>query len=542
MFPRFFQLIGAVGIFVYFPTLKAQTIECRSCEENFCSRITQVGLIKQDETEERNYNLQVTFFCSGCTGYTIRVAFDDSFKKVYIIEKTGQDGLQSISVSLNNFFISDGDVSLSFELSSTGTSGYTTVDSFSCRVIYDDYPKSPSDVSAIGKDKSFIVQWGKHYDRDITSFLVYVGFPDLCSFYVFETQANMIEISRLGEEPVQNGVKYCGYIVAVDKGGKKSSPSDRFYVVPARTFEFSKYGPEDEKIGCIISHIFGKNSKVTNDLRKIRDLIKRYVPYGQNIVSLYYTFSRFIERFIYFLKDVKFSELIAPVSQAYAQMIYNDNDSEDKSNYLFSLGVGGAHFTKAGSFQGLNTFQLIYGRTTFFGDAEFGKVLIRLIKGNFPVFIIGRANLSYLQGKRLIFDDQGNLKITAESHSNLLFFPLWGGVNLFGEFVDYQIFVPSVEVLLGGVFFFESYTVGKGVFGGVFGGAISLSGNLLLNEFDKRSSAVARAEYGIEKSYLFVKLTNCVANFVRKKDFELKRSKYFDFSSTYISGGILLLF
>jgi hypothetical protein len=128
--------------FWIFPTLTfAQSISCTSCEGEWCSSSTQVGVIIKDGVMTKNYSSQVSFFCQSCTGYTLRVAFDDGYGKKYIREEGAQDGGKSLNFDFQALNPADGRILLSFELSATGQTGFQIVNSFSCSLIFDDFPK-----------------------------------------------------------------------------------------------------------------------------------------------------------------------------------------------------------------------------------------------------------------------------------------------------------------------------------------------------------------------------------------------------------------
>jgi hypothetical protein len=62
--------------------------------------------------------------------------------------------------------------------------------------------------------------------------------------------------------------------------------------------------------------------------------------------------------------------------------------------------------------------------------------------------------------------------------------------------------------------------------------------------FDRRSEAILKSEYGVEDTYLFLKVEFISANIVRKAGtfFSPIKSNYFDFSTRVFSAGISLFF
>jgi hypothetical protein len=227
------------------------------------------------------------------------VAFDDGYGKKYIREEGAQDGGKSLNFDFQALNPADGKILLSFELSATGQTGFQIVNFFSCSLIFDDFPEKVINVRSFGKDKSFIVQWDKLKDRDIQNYIVYVGvYPSACSSVSISVgpDSDSVEINKIGDQDVQNGIKYCGFVEALDFGGKKSEPSDQFQVIPYRSFEFGRSGPPEENVGCIIAYIFGANSQITNFFRGIKNLL--YKLKLKSLISLYYRISPESNRFL----------------------------------------------------------------------------------------------------------------------------------------------------------------------------------------------------------------------------------------------------
>lgn len=483
------------------PEISEGEISCVSCNQDFCSSITQIGSVSGSKI----YSTEITISCKNCAGNTMRIAFDDSYGKRYIKEEQiNQDGEINYKLDLQNFFISDGVILISFELSSTGTSGYTVISELSCQLIYDDYPKAPSGIQAIPKESAFSVRWNKHIDRDINKFRLYFGFPESCSSENIETSTYEVSITYVSGEKVKNGAKYCGFVQAIDNGGKISPNSETFYVIPAKTFKFT----EAEEFGCIIANIFGE-SKITYYLRAIRDLLLK-IPGGKFLVRAYYRLSHYIIKA--FRKE----------AFAYDSIAF--------------IGAGITTFNKLGIFQGQNLFQLAYGKKIILADILIGRKIINQV----PIFISFRLNPSILQGKRLIFSDSGEIIATDEKFSTLIMMPASVGPTLFLDFLEEQIFVPNLGIFFSGYFVFESYPDSSKI-GVVFGPSLSFGANILLDPLDRRSESIAKSEYGIENSYLFVNGTFSNINLIRR-GLSLKRSNYFDFSSFYISGGVSFCF
>lgn len=533
---KFFSYKSFFFTHLFFSILLAQSsrvfaeISCDSCQDNFCSSITQIGFVDGSKI----YSFDVTLSCSNCSGYTIRIAFDDTRGKKYIKEESiSQDGQKSYKIDLQNFYISDGLISVFFEQSSTGTSGYQIVSDFSCQVFYDDYPKVPSGVQAVPRESAFSIRWNEPVDRDIAKFRVYYGFPDSCSSDFVETSTYEITVTTVAGEPIKNGVKYCGFVQAIDNGGKISESSDKFYVIPAKTFRFA----EAEEFGCVIANVFGE-SIITKYLRVFRDVVLK-VPGGYSLVRIYYKLSYKILTFWNkFVRKISSNHSFS--SRTFVSLIdllfsprnlYADD-------YVVFVGAGITSFNKLGIFQGKNIFKLAYGNRLILADFLVGRKIISFL----PFYISVRTNPSILQGRRLIFSDSGEIIRTDEQYSTLILLPVSLGAEIFLRFVEDQIFVPSGGGFLSGNLLFESYPDGSKL-GVVLGPSFSFGGNFLLDFLDRRSEAVARSDYGIQDSFVFVRGTIFFVNLVRKKgSFSFRRSNYFDFSSFYLSAGVSFTF
>ncbi|GBD03831.1 hypothetical protein HRbin19_01130 [bacterium HR19] len=516
----------------------AQSISCTSCKDEWCSSSTQVGVITQDSAITKNYSVQVSFSCSGCSQYKLRVAYDDSFGKKYLVEKNISDGDNTQEINFQNLDVSDGKILMSFEVSSTSASGYQTLSFFTCNIFYDDYPKRVSNVKAFGKDRSFLVQWDAVKDRDIQKYVVYAGYEGSCSAYTFETNTNSIEVNNLGGKEVENGVRYCGFVKAVDYGGKFSPDSDFFYVVPYKSLEFGKSSPPDENVGCVITYIFGRDSFFYSLGIALRNFLLRGI-FGREIVKLYYEFSPNFVRFLRVLSGVFRNFFSVQESSA-------DEPEEDwRWNGFFSFGLKFSSFGNAGKVGSSSLFSLAYGKRVFFADFTFSKNLFSPF-GVLPVFISFDVAGSYLRGKRVAISDNNELLRLDENYSSMLISLFGVGIDLFADFVEEQIVVPFLSFRPSAISFFEYYDVGgRGVFGTVFGWQISGGFQILLDMFDRISESGLRTDYGIKDTYLFFGFSSANINLVRKKGagfLSFKRSGYFDFSSFVFSAGVNLFY
>ncbi len=507
------------------PSALAGEISCLSCSsEQFCSPSTVVGVIREDGSEIRKYSLPITFSCSECSGRVLRVYFDDGTRKEYVKEeKNISEGENSTTLNFSGFEITDGHVDVTFELSVTSPEGYKVEDNFICKVYYDDYPEPPSDVRAFGKESAFQASW-KHRDRDIKHFEVFTGYPDDCSSgEPIITSDFQVEITSVHGETVRDGVRYCGFVRAVDVGGKISQPSEKFYVVPAKTFSFGREGPPDENVGCIIAHFFGRNSSITSYLRDLRDFMLK-IPGGRYIVNIYYILSHHLIKLYRSLTE-KFISVFDSIS--------SDAFAYENKGYFLLLGGGFSSYTKAGNIDGKSTFSLIYGERIPHIDVLFAKNVV------WKINVAINTKPSYVRGKRLVYLE--TLKVLDEFYSSIFFLPFWVGVDFFGEFVDEQIFVPYLGAFLGGNLFFETYDVGGSKLGFVGGFSASVGGNLLLDMFDSRSAALAKIEYGVENTYLSFRVSFQNINIVRERNkIAPKLSKYFDFSGLSFTVGVLV--
>jgi hypothetical protein len=537
--------------FWIFPTLTfAQSISCTSCEGEWCSSSTQVGVIIKDGVMTKNYSSQVSFFCQSCTGYTLRVAFDDGYGKKYIREEGAQDGGKSLNFDFQALNPADGKILLSFELSATGQTGFQILNSFSCSLIFDDFPKKVSNVRSFGKDKSFIVQWDKLKDRDIQNYIVYVGvYPSACSSVSISAgpDSDSVEINKIGDQDVQNGVKYCGFVEAVDFGGKKSEPSDQFQVIPYRSFEFGRSGPPEENVGCIIAYIFGANSQITNFFRGIKSML--YKLKLKSLISLYYRIS---QKIIDFWQKIKLSQNIKHINfipQAFADELLeegnqnnnNNNNNQNLSGNKFHFGLSFFNLKRAGVVNGQSIFELAYGKNIFSIDLEYGKRIFKLV----PTFISFRFSPTYIRGKRVVLDEtKGVVVSSGENYSSMIFSSSGLGLQVLGSFVTEQILVPFLGVRGIVDNFLEYYDIGGSKFGTVFGWGLEGGLLFILDMFDRRSEAILKSDYGVEDTYLFLKVEFISANIVRKVGafFSPIRSNYFDFSTRVFSAGISLFF
>ena len=528
-------------------------MKCTSCSGDFCSPTTTFGISVEEGIEKKNYSLSVSLSCSDCSGYTIRVFFDDGRGKTYMTESQAKEGEQKLSINLSGFDISDGLVLIGFELSITGQQGFDIADTFSCNIYFDDYPDKVQGVYAVGENKKFVVRWNEHPDRDIKLYRVYYGYPESCSDELVDVEPRKteVEITQIFGEEIKNGETYCGFVVAMDIKGRTSPPSDVFRVVPAHTIGFGKSGPPDENIGCIIAFVFGDNSKITQLLRKFKELIIK-LPGGKSVVRAYYSASRIM------IKALKgMIRFLFPTS--YASPGYDGNEKDDgggeviaqkggespdkeKKNHFVWIGGSFSSFEKAGVINGRSAFSLAYGQRILFLDLSYGRELISFIRGNFlQLYAYGNVSISSIRGRRIFLNEGGRIGTSPEFASNIWLFPVEFGVSLFGEFVMEQIFVPFVSFGVKDFIFLESYETERGsVFGNIFGFSTSFGGMLLLDMFDRRSEALAKSDYRVKDTYIFAKASYSIVNFVRRKGafFSLKRSKYFDFSSLVITFGV----
>lgn len=514
-----FDLVFAVGD-------SLSDVRCLSCSGDFCSSSTKIGVL--DDSGNRNFSLEITVECQNCAGRSMLISLNDTVTKKRIKEdKVERDGEKKYTLGFQNLVLSDGIVSVIFELVAVGTAGYETVSSFSCNVFYDDYPEPPSGIRVAPRDSAFLVRWSRHGDRDISFFRVYVGFPDSCSSDLVETSAYEVEITSVGGERVRNGERYCGFVQAVDSGGKLSSTSDVFYVMPARNFRFA----EGEDVGCVIVNILGESS-LTRFLRRVRDKIAE-LPGGSVLVRTYYKISSFMIH-LYNLISLHFLNLVYHLSRlcdgAYA------GGPSDYDNLAY-VGAGMTTFDRLGMVGGKSAFELAYGRRIILGDLELGRKILPFA----PLFISFRVNPSFLQGRRLIFSESGELIRVPEWHSTMFLVPVGVGLVLFADFLEEQIFVPVLGAYTLGFFFYESYPDG-GKFGAVYGPSLSFGGNLLIDFLDRRSEAIAKAEYGIINSYVFFRGTIFYTNLVRVEKLKFRRSVFFDFRALYISVGTSFVF
>ncbi len=498
----------------------------------------------------KNYSAQVSFFCQGCTGYTLRVAFDDGYGKKYIREEGAQDGSKSLNLDFQALNPADGKILFSFELSATGQTGFQVVDSFSCSLVFDDFPEKVSNVRAFGKDKSFFVQWDKLKDRDIQNYIVYFGFyPSACSLSSVSIGPDFdsVEIDKIGDQDVQNGVRYCGFVEAIDSEGKKSEPSDQFQVIPYRSFEFAQSGPPEENVGCIIAYVLGADSQITNFFRGIKSVL--YKLKLKFLVSLYYKISHKIIGFWQKIKLQKIKHIIIP--RAFADKLVkkenqnNDNNNNNNNNNLsgrkFHFGISYFNLKNAGILNGQSVFELAYGKNIFSLDLEYGKRIFELI----PTFITFRLSPTYIRGKRVVLDEtKGVVVSSGENYSSMIFFSSGLGLQVYGSFVPEQILVPFLGVKGIVDSFLEYYDIGGSKFGNVFGGGLEGGILFILDMFDRRSEAILKSDYGVEDTYLFLKLEFISANIVRRAGtlFSPIRSNYFDFSTRVFSAGISLFF
>jgi hypothetical protein len=540
--------------FLLFPSLTfAQSISCTSCEGEWCSSSSQVGVIMNDGIMTKDYLSQVSFFCQSCTGYTLRVAFDDGYGKKYIREEGAQEDGKSLNLDFQALNPADGKILLSFELSATGQTGFQIVDSFSCSLIFDDFPEKVSNVRAFGKDKSFFVQWDKLKDKDIQNYIVYVGvYPSACSLSSVSVgpDSDSVEISKIGEQDVQNGVKYCGFVEAVDSGGKKSEPSEQFQVIPYRSFEFGRSGPPEENVGCIIAYILGADSQITNFFRGIKIVL--YKLKLKFLVNLYYKISQKIIGFWQKIKLLQKIKNISFIPRAFADKLAdklaeeeNQNNDNNNNNNLsgnkFHFGISFFNLKKAGIVNGESTFELAYGKNIFSLDLEYGKRIFKLV----PTFIVFRFSPTYIRGKRVVLDEtKGVIVSSGENYSSMIFSSSGLGLQVYGSFVAEQILVPFLGVRGIVDNFLEYYDIGGSKFGTVFGGGLEGGVLFILDMFDRRSEAILKSDYGVEDTYLFFKLEFISANIVRRAGafFSPIKSNYFDFSTRVFSAGISLFF
>jgi len=534
----FLGLLLNFSPFIFVKSIFAQSISCTSCKDEWCSSSTQVGIINQDNIITKNYSVQVSFSCSGCSQYKLRIAYDDSLGKKYIVEKNISDGDNAQEINFQNLYVSDGKILISFEVSSTSASGYQTLSFFTCNIFYDDYPKRVSGVRAFGKDRSFSVQWDAVKDRDIQKYVVYVGYEGSCSAYTFETNTNSIEINNLGGKEVENGVRYCGFVRAVDYGGKFSPDSDFFYVVPYRSLEFGKSSPPDENVGCVITYIFGRDSVFYSLGMILKDFLLRGI-FSREIVKLYYDFSPKFVNFLRVLSRVFRSFFSVQESRA------DEPDEEWRWDGFFSFGFKFGSFVNAGKVGNSSLFSLAYSKRVFFADFTFSKKIFSPF-GVLPFFISFDIAPSYLRGKRVAISDNNELLRLDENYSSMFISFFGVGIDLFADFVQEQIVVPFLSFRPSAISFFEYYDVGgKGVFGMVFGWQVSGGFQILLDMFDRVSESGLRTEYGIKDTYLFFEFSSANINLVRKKGagfLSLKRSNYFDFSSFVFSAGVNLFY